>query len=86
MVWAEWITEDPQNPLTVSASPALASVRSGRGVLFPIDEAEDRLIRPASVNPKPLLRFVADPLLQGRVDPGHQRRSVGVKVAASGYR
>ena len=57
----------------------------GAEVLFPIEEADNRLIRPAPVHPKPLLRSVADPLLQGRVDPGHQRRGVGMKVAASGY-
>ena len=58
----------------------------GAEALYPIDEADNRLIRPTPVHPKPLLRSVADPLLQGRVDPGHQRRGVGMKVAASGYR
>src|SRR6516225_8994731 len=58
----------------------------GARVLFSMEEADNRLIRPAPVHPKPLLRSVADPLLQGRVDPGHQRCSVGMKILASGYR
>jgi hypothetical protein len=38
------------------------------------------------MNPEPLLRSVADPLLQGRIDSSHQRCSVGMRLAASGDR
>src|SRR5262245_37972756 len=68
----------------VSESSALGSVRGGRGVLFPIAEADNRLIRPASVHPEPLLWAITDPLLQGRVDSGHQRCSVGTRLTAAG--
>src|SRR4051812_49103526 len=41
------------------------------------------LIRPASVHPEPLLGAVADPRLQGCIDLGHQRRGVGMRIAAA---
>jgi len=45
--------------------------------------SQRRLIRPASVHPEPLLRAVADPRLQGRIYPGHQRGGVGTRLSAA---
>src|SRR5438045_7848045 len=45
-----------------------------------------RLVGPALVQPEPLLRAVTDPRLQDRIDPGHQRRGVSMRLAAARQR
>ena len=44
---------------------------------------KQRLVGPALVQPEPLLRALTDPRLQDRIDPGHQRRSVSMRLAAA---
>ena len=45
--------------------------------------AAARLVGPALVQPEPLLRAVTDPRLQNRIDPGHERCGVSMRVVAA---
>ena len=74
----------PGRPIvrSVLASVTCATIGSVRQASI-IAATWSALIRPASVHPEPLLRAVADPRLQGQIDPGHQRCSVGMRLAAS---
>jgi len=49
-------------------------------------ECREGLIRPASVQPKPLRWSITNPRLQHHIDPGHQRCRVAMRIAASRYR